>query len=299
MANTGEPTSIAGKVVIVTGAGKGLGRAYALHLAGLGARVVVNNRRHAGDRIHSADAVVAEIREQGGEAVPDYSDAQEADCGKQLLERALEHYGQLDAVIANAGVSEAASFHKQSLDDFQRTVDINLMGTARLLHPTFNYFYRQHRGAVLVSSSAAGLYGGHGLPAYSASKAALLGLCRSLALEGASHNVRVNALAPFANTAMTEQSLPESLRQQLNPLLVAPVAAWLVSDECRLNGETLVAGGRQLARAGQRMSAGGHWPQAEDIASVWRAVNEQPLDRDFASAVAMFQAFVGDMAANS
>lgn len=298
MSDSSQNAGMKGKVVIVTGAGKGLGKAYALHLAGLGARVVVNNRRHPDDRVHSADAVVREIHARGGEAVADYSDAGERDCGERLLDLALSQYGKLDGVIANAGISEAASFHKQSLDDFARVVNINFMGTAYLLHPTFRYFYEQRRGAMVISSSAAGLYGGHGLPAYSASKAALLGLGRSLALEGASHDVRVNILAPFATTAMTEQSLPDSLRDQLDPALVAPVAAWLISDECPLNGETLVAGGRRLARAGQRMNPGAQWSQPEDVGSAWDTLSGQTLDRDFASAVALFQAFANDLQSN-
>jgi len=281
---------LAGRVAIVTGAGKGLGRAYAIEMAARGARLVVNNRCHATDSVRSADAVVSEIAAAGGEAVADYSDAADPGCGEQLLARALKQFGRLDIVIANAGVSEATSFHKQSLAEFRGIVEINLMGTAHLLHPTFAHLYRQRSGAIVVSSSAAGLYGEHGLPAYSASKAAIIGLCHALALEGASHGVRVNTIAPFADTAMTRESLPPALRESLSPATVAPVVAWLVSDSCPLNGETLVAGGGNMARARPLLSnpvATGSMPA--ELAAAWSSLG--PPDRDAASAVAMFMDF--------
>lgn len=290
----GSHGDLAGKVAIVTGAGKGLGRAYALELAARGARLVVNNRRHASDTVPSADAVVAEIVSAGGEAVVDYSDAADPACGEQLLARALQAFSRLDIVIANAGVSEAASFHKQTLEEFRRIVEINLMGTAHLLHPTFAHLYHQRSGAIVVSSSAAGLYGEHGLPAYSASKAAIIGLCHALALEGASHNVRVNTIAPFANTAMTRDSLPPALRESLRPEAVAPVVAWLVADSCTLNGETLVAGGGNIARARALLSApaaAGSTPA--EVAAAWSSLSTP--DRDFPSAVAMFMDFAGSL----
>jgi NAD(P)-dependent dehydrogenase (short-subunit alcohol dehydrogenase family) len=290
----GRGGDLAGKVAIVTGAGKGLGRAYALELAARGARIVVNNRCRPGDAVRSADAVAAEIRAAGGDAVAEFSAAEDPRCGQRLLALALAQFGRLDIVIANAGVSEAASFHKQSLEDFRHVVEINLMGTAYLLHPTFAHLYRQRSGAIVISSSAAGLYGEHGLPAYSASKAAVTGLCHALALEGAAHNVRVNTIAPFANTAMTRDSLPPALRERLSPEAVAPVVAWLVGDSCPLNGETLVAGGGNIARARSLLSpavAAGSTPA--DITAAWSGL--EPPDRDFPSAIAMFMHFSGNL----
>lgn len=285
---------LAGRVAIVTGAGKGLGRAYAHELAARGARVVVNNRAHATDGVRSADAVVGEIAAAGGTAVADYSDAADPDCGEQLLAAALERFGRLDIVIANAGVSEATSFHKQTLQEFRHIVEINLMGTAHLLHPTFAHLYHQRSGAIVVSSSAAGLYGEHGLPAYSASKAGIIGLCHALALEGAPHGVRVNTIAPFATTAMTRESLPPALRESLSPAAVAPVVAWLVSDSCALNGETLVAGGGNIARTRPLLStpvAAGSTPA--EVAGAWSSLGAP--DRDSPSALAMFRDFAGSL----
>lgn len=287
---SGNTQDLAGKTAIISGAGKGLGRAYALELAARGARVVVNNRSHSTDTVRSADAVVAEIQAAGGQAVADDTPVEDAACGQRLLEHALDSFGRLDIVIANAGVSEAAAFHKQDIGDFRRVVDINLMGTVHLLHATFSHLYQQRRGAIVVSSSAAGLYGEHGLPAYSASKAAVIGLCQALALEGAAHGVRVNTIAPFATTAMTEASLPEALRNKLSPAAVAPVVAWLSGDHCPLNGEVLVAGGGRLARARTLMTG----PSTDTApAEAWKALG-QP-SRDYSSAVAMFQHFIGDL----
>ena len=151
--------------------------------------------------------MVSEIAQAGGTAVAEYSSVEDPDAGRRMLERSLESYGRLDAVIANAGVSEGCSFHKQKLDDFERVMDINLMGTVNILHPSFCHMYEQRHGSMLVSSSVAGLYGEFGLPSYSASKAALLGLMYSLSTEGASHGLRINALAPFGATNMTDAGL--------------------------------------------------------------------------------------------
>lgn len=284
-------------VVIVTGAGKGLGRAYAHLLAQQGARVIVNNRTHSGDTCHSADQVVEEIRAAGGEACAHYGSAEAPDTGADLLQTALGEWGRLDAVIANAGVSEGRSFCKQDLDEFARVMDINLMGTVNLLHPIFRYFYEERRGAIVVSTSAAGLYGEHGLPAYSASKAALIGLMHALAHEGRSHNVRVNALAPFATTQMTEGALPESLKAAMTPEHVAPLAAWLVDARCPLSGEILVCGGQKAALARYLMSDVHRLPEADgDFSNWWQALDGEPPAHHHASAVAMFQNFIASAA---
>ncbi len=290
------------QVVIVTGAGKGLGRAYALYLGARGARVVVNNRRHATDAVPSADRTVEKIMQAGGRAVADYTEVECPDSGAVLLQSALENYGRLDAVIANAGVSEGRSFHKQDLSEFARVVDINLMGTVNLLQPVFRYLYERNRGSILISTSVAGLYGEHGLPAYSASKAALIGLMMALSQEGRSHNVRVNALAPFAQTQMTEASLPPALENKLLPDHVAPFAAWLVSEACTLNGQTLIAGGGRLALArshenqGVRYDPGRAAADPDDVfAGCLNRLHAQPMNRTHDGSVQQFMAFAKDL----
>jgi NAD(P)-dependent dehydrogenase (short-subunit alcohol dehydrogenase family) len=231
--------SLQDQVAIVTGAGKGLGRAYALHLAAMGARVVVNNRTSTE---RSADAVVEEIRTLGGNAVANYDSVEKVDAGQCLVADALGHYGRLDIVIANAGIDSAASFHKQAMDDFERVMQINFFAVARLLHAAWPVLRDANYGRVLVSTSTAGCYGNRGQAAYSSSKAALLGLAKSLAIEGAPRGVLVNAIAPYAVTQMTRPWFPETLQRQFSAEAVAVLVGWLVSGSCQLNGKTFIAG---------------------------------------------------------
>jgi NAD(P)-dependent dehydrogenase (short-subunit alcohol dehydrogenase family) len=293
------PHGFDNKVVAITGAGKGLGRAYALCLAKLGSSVTVNNRRHAGETDSSADLVVDEIRQFGGEAVAEYSSVEDPQAGQRLLSASLDAFGRLDAVVANAGVSEGCSFHKQEMADFRQVFEINLMGTANVLQPAFRHMYEQGHGTIVVSSSVAGLYGEHGLPAYSASKAALLGLMYSLSKEGAPHGVRVNAIAPFASTQMTEKDLPPALNRKMQADQVAPVVAWLISEQCSLNGETIITGGGKMSRARNMESSALDLPpgaeyRPEAIQAAWKKLQSRPLDRAYTGALEQFGQFIAD-----
>jgi NAD(P)-dependent dehydrogenase (short-subunit alcohol dehydrogenase family) len=282
------------RVVIISGAGKGLGRAYAHCLSDRGHAIVVNNRRRDSETQASADVVVREIRAAGGEAVAHYGAAENPDTGESLLALALDTFGRLDAVIANAGVSEGATFCKQNAASIAQNIAINLLGTAYLLLPTFRHLYEQGAGRVLVSTSAAGLYGEHGLPAYSAGKAGVIGLMRSLALEGRRHGVFVNAIAPFARTQMTEDTLDAASIPGLAPEEVAPVAEQLVAEDCQLNGEVIVAAGGRIARAAMMCSAvrsaGGK--NASKTGQALADVAAAPVSEEHAGAVAMFRAFM-------
>ena len=231
------------QVAIITGAGKGLGRAYALHLASLGARVVVNNRvanDPAGSR--SADAVVSDIRSSGGAAIANYDSVEDSDSGERLVAAALQHFGRLDIVVSNAGVDRPSSFHKQDMADFESVMQINFFAVAQLLHAAWSHMREAHYGRILVSTSTAGVYGNHGQAAYSSSKAALLGLVKSLALEGASHQVRINAIAPYAVTQLTRPWFPEHRVEEFSSEAVAKLVGWLVSEGCELSGTTLITG---------------------------------------------------------
>ncbi len=235
------PKPFDNKVVAITGAGKGLGRAYAHHFAALGAKVVVNNRRHEGEQESSADHVVDEIVNAGGSAVSEYGSVEDPASGGKLLACALENYGRLDCLIANAGIIENCSFRKQTLEQFRGVLEINLMGTVNVVHPIFQHMCKHDGGHIVVSTSSAGLFGEFGLPGYSTAKAAIIGLMRSLSLEGAPKNVWVNAISPYAATQMTLSHLPDGVSEGLDPAYVAPVVAWLTSRA--IGGEILVAGG--------------------------------------------------------
>ena len=238
-------------MVAVTGAGTGLGRAYALDLASRGLRVLVNNRRREVDNsgLGSAQKVAKEIGDRGGEAIANEDDARDPAPGGRMVAQALETWGRLDALVANAGVDQHKTFHKISLDDFRGIFEVNFFGTLFAAHAAYAHMRAQGHGRIIVSTSCAGLHGLHGLSAYAASKAALIGLMRSLAAEGKSHDVLCNAVAPYAATRMTSGHDDAHFRDTMRPEYVAPLVALLVSERCRLNGQTIVAGGGRFRRA--------------------------------------------------
>lgn len=241
--------SLENRVVVVTGAGRGLGLAYALDLAARGARVVVNTRPKAEGQPASADAVTRRIRDAGGEAVACALAVEQDGAGDRLLAAALDAFGRIDGLINNAGVPEAMSLHKQTVDQVRGVFDINFFGTLTATLPIYRHMREQGSGRIVMTTSAAGLHGVHGMAAYSASKAAVIGLMRVIALEGASKGVHANAVAPYALTGMTENYVDDATAAAMPADLVAPVVSWLVSDGCRLNGETLVAGAGRVRPA--------------------------------------------------
>jgi NAD(P)-dependent dehydrogenase (short-subunit alcohol dehydrogenase family) len=245
------PDDFSGRVAIITGAGKGLGRAYALHLAARGAQVLVNNRRHAGesDAQTSAAQVVASIRAQGGRALANHDDVSAEGAGQRLVQQALDGFGRLDIVIANAALAQELSFHKASLAQLRAVIDVGLLGTLQLFHAAWPVLRAQRYGRLVATSSSAGRFGNHGLSAYAASKGAVEMLMRSLAAEGQGHNIRCNAISPYALSQMTEKHLPAPLARVLAPQAVAPMVAWLASEACSANGEVIVAGAGRYARA--------------------------------------------------
>jgi NAD(P)-dependent dehydrogenase (short-subunit alcohol dehydrogenase family) len=240
------------RVAIVTGAGAGLGRAYALKLAADGLRVIVNNRRREVDAegLGSADRVVREIVAAGGEAVANGDDVCAEGAGIRMVTQALDTWGRLDVLVNNAGVGQHAPFHRIELQDFREIFDVNFIGTLQVTHAAWRHMRASGHGRVLVSTSSAGLHGLHGLSAYAAAKGALISLARSLGQEGASHDVYCNAIAPYAATRMTgADRLSEAERMAMSPDHVAPLVAALVSERCTINGQVLVVGRGHARRA--------------------------------------------------
>jgi NAD(P)-dependent dehydrogenase (short-subunit alcohol dehydrogenase family) len=245
------PLRLDGRVAIVTGAGHGLGRAYATYLAGRGARVIVNNRRHATDAPGqtSAERTVAAIREAGGTAEPNFEDVRDPRSGERMVAQALDTWGRLDALVNNAGVDQHAPLHRITVEQFLDVFEPNFHGTLYATHAAYACMRRAGHGRIVMSASSAGLHGLHGLTAYAASKGALIALARSLAQEGRSHDVLTNVIAPYATTKMTAAHTPPDVAAQLRPELVAPMVAYLASAECTLNGRTIVAGKGGFRRA--------------------------------------------------
>ena len=252
---------LAGRVAVVSGGGRGLGRSFCLALARQGAEVVVGNRNRVtdADGRGPADHVAAEIRAAGGEAVADYSDAADPAGGEAIVAAAVERWGRLDICVANAAVGLGGMFHKQPAVQFGEVLEINLHGSVRLARAAMAVMRPAGYGRIILVASTGGLHGDVGLSAYAASKGGLLAFGRSLAAEGAGRGVLTNMLLPYALTQMTEAQMteaqttgdggPAAVRTLMDPDLVAPVLTALASPEGRLNGEYIVTGGGRLRRA--------------------------------------------------
>ena len=232
------------RVAIVTGAGGGLGRAYALELARRGAKVVVNDLGGSRDGTGHSDAaaaVVEEIRSAGGEAMADGGSVTDAAQMQAMVAKAIEAWGAVHILINNAGILRDKSFAKMSMDDFRAVVDVHLIGSANCTHAVWGLMREQGYGRILMTASSTGLYGNFGQANYAAAKLGLAGFARTLALEGARDNVRVNTIAPTAATRMTENLFPPELLARFEPELVAPAALFLVGEDAP-SGVTLGAG---------------------------------------------------------
>jgi NAD(P)-dependent dehydrogenase (short-subunit alcohol dehydrogenase family) len=242
---------LSGRVAVVSGGGRGLGRAFCLALARQGASVVVNNRNRVvdGDGLGPADHVAAEIAALGGSAFAEYSDAASPSAGDLMVGAALERWGRLDICVANAGIGVGGMFHKQPAEVFEEVLTINLLGSIRLARAAMGVMRPAGYGRIILVASTGGLHGDIGLSAYAASKGALLAFGRSLAAEGAGKGVLTNMLLPYALTQMTSDEMASDLRRQMTAEAVAPVLTALASEECRLNGEYIVTGGGLLRRA--------------------------------------------------
>ena len=242
---------LAGRVAVVSGGGRGLGRSFCLALARQGAKVVVSNRNRVtdADGRGPADHVVSEITAAGGEAVADYSDAADPAGGEAIVAAAVERWGRLDICVANAAIGTAGMFHKQPAAQFGEVLEINLHGSVRLARAAMAVMRPAGFGRIILVASTGGLHGDLGLSAYAASKGGLLAFGRTLAAEGASRGVLTNMLLPYALTQMTADGMPAAVRELMDPDLVAPVLTALASPQCGLNGEYLVTGGGRLRRA--------------------------------------------------
>jgi NAD(P)-dependent dehydrogenase (short-subunit alcohol dehydrogenase family) len=230
--------SFEGRVAIVTGAGGGLGRAYALELARRGARVVVNDLGGARDGTGRGDAaakVVEEISDAGGTAIANGASVTDFAEVEAMVAQAKAAFGAVHILINNAGILRDKSFAKMDVEDFRIVVDVHLNGSANCTKAVWETMREQAYGRILMTSSSTGLYGNFGQANYGAAKLGLAGLAKTLALEGAKYNVRVNTIAPVAATRMTEELFPPELLARFQPEQVAPAALFLVSEDAPTN----------------------------------------------------------------
>jgi len=226
------------KVAIVTGAGGGLGKAYALELAKRGAKVVVNDLGGARDGTGTSDAaaqVVEQIKAAGGEAMANGGSVTEYEQMEEMVAKAKEAWGGVHIVINNAGILRDKSFAKMEPADFELVVRVHLFGSAYVTKAAWETLREQNYGRVLMTTSSTGLGGNFGQANYGAAKLALVGLAKTLNLEGAKNNIRVNSIAPTAGTRMTEDLFPEEAYKAFSPESVVPAALYLVSEDAPAN----------------------------------------------------------------
>jgi NAD(P)-dependent dehydrogenase (short-subunit alcohol dehydrogenase family) len=269
------------RVIVVTGAGGGLGREYALTLAREGASVVVNDLGGARDGTGAgsamADRVVAEIKDAGGRAVANYDSVAEADGAENIIKTALDEFGKVDGVVSNAGILRDGTFHKMTFENWDAVLKVHLYGGYHVIRAAWPHMREQSYGRVVVATSTSGLFGNFGQANYSAAKLGLVGLINTLAQEGAKYNIKANAVAPVAATRMTQDILPPEMFEKLTPDYVAPVVAYLCSEEVPDTASVFIVGGGRVQRAALFQNAGVKFsgvPSVDDVAAKWDEITD-------------------------
>ena len=239
-----------GQVAIVTGAGGGLGRQHALELARRGAKVLINDlggsMDGSGGNFAAAEAVVAEIKAFGGEAIANGSSVTD-DAGVALMvKQAMDTWGRIDILIANAGILRDKTFAKMEIADFELVLNVHLMGTVKPAKAVWEIMRAQNYGRIVVTTSSSGMYGNFGQANYGAAKLGIIGFMNTLRLEGQKNNIHVNAISPVAATRMTENLMPAEVLERLKPEYVTPGVVYLASEEAP-TGAILTAGAGAFA----------------------------------------------------
>ncbi len=270
-----------GKVAIVTGAGGGLGRQHALELARRGAKVVVNDlggsMDGSGGNSAAAEAVVAEIKAAGGEAIANGASVTDDAGVANLVKQTMDAYGRIDILIANAGILRDKSFSKMELSDFEAVMQVHVWGTYKPIKAVWEIMKAQNYGRIVVTTSSSGMYGNFGQANYGAAKMAVLGLMNTLKIEGQKNNIRVNAISPVAATRMTEGLMPPEVLEKLKPEYVTPGVVYLVSEDAP-TGAILTAGAGAFALSrifeteGVYLAEGGL--SVEEVAANWEKIND-------------------------
>lgn len=262
-----------GRVAVITGAGGGLGRSYALYLAARGAKIVVNDLGGTtdgqGNDAKAADSVVAEIQALGGEAVANHDSVASAKGGERIIQTAMDTFGCVDIVINNAGILRDASLVKMTAENFDVLIDVHLKGAFYVSQPAFRVMKERGYGRVVYTASAAGVFGNFGQANYAAAKMGLVGLSSVTAIEGAKYNIKSNVITPIARTRLTE-GLMGAMGDMFAPEFIAPLVAYLVSEDCAYSHEIFNVGAGRYARIFIGSAPGwnapaGTTPTVEDI----------------------------------
>ncbi|MBL9012429.1 MAG: SDR family NAD(P)-dependent oxidoreductase [Alphaproteobacteria bacterium] len=268
-----------GKVVIVTGAGGGLGKQHALDFARRGAKVVVNDLGGSvdgtGGNSAAAEAVVAEIKAAGGEAIANGASVTDDSGVAHLVKQTMDTWGRIDVLIANAGILRDKSFSKMELADFEAVMAVHLMGTVKPVKAIWEIMKAQKYGRIVVTTSSTGLYGNFGQTNYGAAKLSLVGFMNTLKLEGQKDNIKVNAISPVAATRMTESLFPPEALKVFAPEYVTPAVVFLASEDAP-TGAIVTAGAGTFAKAEIIESAGVYLGKdgvdADEVAANWSKI---------------------------
>lgn len=280
------PISYEGQVAVVTGAGNGLGKTYALLLASRGAKVVVNDLgggfKGDGASTKAADLVVEEIKKAGGEAVANYDSVADGD---KIVETAIKTYGRIDIVVNNAGILRDVGFSKMTDKDWDLIQEVHLKGTYKVTRAAWPHMREQKYGRIINVASAAGLFGNFGQANYSAAKLGILGFTKTVAIEGAKRGIKANCIAPLAASRMTETVMPPEMLENLKPEFVSPVVAYLASKECESSGEVFELGAGWVAALRWQRAKGGTMPYGdftpEAVAGIWDKVIDFESDPEY------------------
>lgn len=269
------------RVIVVTGAGGGLGREYALTLAGEGASVVVNDlggaRDGSGAGSAMADGVVDEIKAAGGRAVANYDSVATEEGAANIVKTAIDEFGAIHGVVSNAGILRDGTFHKMTYDNWHAVQQVHLYGGYNITRAAWPHFREQGYGRIVVATSTSGLFGNFGQANYGAAKLGLVGLINTLALEGAKYNIHSNAIAPIAATRMTADIASEAVLEQLPPAFVSPVVGYLCTEESTDNGSVFVVGGGKVQRVALFENAGATFaspPTVDEVAARWGEIED-------------------------
>lgn len=288
-----------GKVAIITGAGAGLGRQHALAFATRGAKVVVNdfggNRDGTGGSSAAALAVVEEIRQAGGVALANGADVSDYEQVQAMVKLAMDEFGRVDILVNNAGILRDKTFSKMEMADFRAVLDVHLMGSVHCSKAVWPIMREQGYGRIVMTTSAAGLYGNFGQANYGAAKMGLVGLMNVIHQEGFKNNIRVNTVAPLATTRMTAELLPEAVQAALQPERVTPAVLFLCSEDAP-SRTVMSAGGGSFAVAAMVEAAPVHFADGtltpEAIAERYAQIADLRSAKAHASADQEIQRFV-------
>ncbi len=287
-----------GKTAIVTGAGAGLGRCYALELARRGARVVVNDLGGSRDGMGSDDSaankVVAEIKALGGEAVANYDSVATREGGENIVNAAISAFGRVDILINNAGILRDKTFTKMDEENWDAVMNVHLKGAYFVTRPAFENMKSNGYGRIVMTTSGAGLFGNFGQSNYASAKMGLVGLTNVLKIEGEKYNVRINVLAPIAASRLTQDVMPPEFFEKMKPDFVAPAVLYMCSEQCTDSGMIINAALGYFSRSavltgpGAILSDGKKIPTPEEVMESWDKITSLDAPKYFKMLPEMF-----------